>query len=65
MENCLGDEVTVVLFGRLGQTEWDRLTEYELLDKVKDVFVKKRNRMVIGSSLGVLSKDQISRFSNM
>ena len=65
LENCLGDEVTVVLFGRLGQTEWDRLTEPELLNAVKDVFVKKRNRMVIGSSLGVLSKDQISRFSNM
>ena len=46
LENCLGDEVTVILFGRLGQTEWDRLTESELLDTVKEVFVKKRNRMV-------------------
>ena len=46
LENCLGDEVTVILFGRLGQAGWDKLTEPELLNAVKDVFVKKRNRMV-------------------
>ena len=36
----------MILFGRLGQIEWDRMTEPELLDTVRDVFVKKRNRMV-------------------
>ena len=46
LESCLGDEVTHVLFGRLGQTGWDGLTEETLLTSVKDVFVKKRNRMI-------------------
>ena len=46
LESCLGDDVTLVLFGRLGQTGWDALTEDTLLDTVRDVFVKKRNRMV-------------------
>ena len=46
LEACLGDEVTQVLFGRLGQDGWDALTETTLLESVKDVFVKKRNRMV-------------------
>ena len=40
LEACLGDEVTHVLFGRLGQTEWDQLTETTLLNKVKDMFLK-------------------------
>ena len=46
LENCLGDEITLILFGRLGQSGWDSLSEEELLDKVKEVFVKKRNRMI-------------------
>ena len=46
LESCLGDEVTLILFGRLGQQGWDNLTEETLLDCVKDIFVKKRNRMV-------------------
>ena len=46
LESCFGDEVTVVLFGRLGQEGWDILTEETLLDNVKEVFVKKRNRMI-------------------
>ena len=46
LESCLGDDVTLVLFGRLGQTGWEALTEETLLDTVRDVFVKKRNRMV-------------------
>ena len=46
LESCLGDEVTIILFGRLGQTEWDKLDEKGLLREVKDMFVKKRNRMV-------------------
>ena len=46
LESCLGDEVTLVLFGRLGQDGWDRLDEATLLETVKEVFVKKRNRMV-------------------
>ena len=46
LEYCLGDEVTHVLFGRLGQTEWNKLTEQTLLLKVKEMFLKQRNRMV-------------------
>ena len=46
LESCLGDEVTEILFGRLGQDEWEALTEDTLLDHVKAVFVKKRNRMI-------------------
>merc|ERR1711867_266800 len=46
LEGCLGDEVTVILFGRLGQEGWDELTEDTLLDIVKEVFVKRRNRMI-------------------
>ena len=46
LENCLGDEITLILFGRLGQSGWDSLSEEELLDKVKEVFIKKRNRMI-------------------
>ena len=46
LESCLGDDVTAILFGRLGADGWDQLTEETLLDEVKNVFVKKRNRMV-------------------
>ena len=46
LESCLGDEVTVILFGRLGQAGWDQLTEDTLLEEVKEVFVKRRNRMI-------------------
>ena len=46
LEGCLGDKVTVILFGRLGQAGWDELTEDTLLDMVKEVFVKRRNRMI-------------------
>ena len=46
LEKCLGDEIKMILFGRLGQSGWDSLSEEELLDKVKEVFVKKRNRMI-------------------
>ena len=46
LEGCLGDEVTVILFRRLGQAGWDELTEDTLLDMVKEVFVKCRNRMM-------------------
>merc|ERR1711895_155487 len=45
LKSCLGDEVTVILFGRLGQAGWDQLTEDTLLDNVKEVFMKRRNRM--------------------
>ena len=34
LESCLGDDVTLVLFGRLGQTGWEALTEETLLDTV-------------------------------
>ena len=46
LESCLDTEVTMILFGRLGQAGWDQLTEKTLLEEVKNVFVKKRNRMV-------------------
>ena len=46
LESCLGDEVTLVLFGRLGQDGWNKLDEEGLLKEVKEMFVKKRNRMV-------------------
>ena len=46
LESCLGDEITLVLFGRLGQQGWNDLSEESLLHEVKDMFVKKRNRMV-------------------
>ena len=46
LESCLGDEVTHILFGRLGQAGWDLLTEDTLLEAVKNVFVKRRNRMI-------------------
>ena len=46
LESCLGDEVTKILFGRLGQAGWELLTEQTLLDEVRNVFVKKRNRMI-------------------
>ena len=46
LESCLGNEVTHILFGRLGTEGWALLTEETLLQEVKNVFVKKRNRMV-------------------
>ena len=46
LESCLGNEVTQILFGRLGSEGWALLTEETLLQEVKNVFVKKRNRMV-------------------
>ena len=46
LESCFGDEVTVVLFGRLGQEGWDVLKEQTQLDNVKEVFVKKWNCMI-------------------
>ena len=46
LESCLGDAVTIVLFGRLGQAGWDLLDEETLLANVREVFVKRRNRMV-------------------
>ena len=42
----MGDEVTKILFGRLGQAGWELLTEETLLEEVRNVFVKKRNRMI-------------------
>ena len=36
----------MILFGRLGQAGWEQLTEKTLLEEVRNVFVKKRNRMV-------------------
>ena len=35
-----------MLFGRLGQDGWNKLDEEGLLKEVKEMFVKKRNRMV-------------------
>ena len=49
LEACLGDEVTQVLFGRLGQDGWNTLTETTLLESVKDIFVKKH-----GTKLGFM-----------
>ena len=46
LESCLGEDITVILFGRLGQDGWEALTEDTLLENVKQIFVKKRNRMV-------------------
>ena len=46
LESCLGDDITSVLFGRLGQQGWEQLTEATLLEEVRNVFVKKRNRMI-------------------
>ena len=43
LELCLGDNVTHILFGKISQTGWDKLTEELLLENVKNVFVKKRN----------------------
>ena len=46
LESCLGYDITHILFSRLGQTGWNLLTEQTLLDTVKEVFVKRRNRMI-------------------
>ena len=46
LESCLGYDITHILFSRLGQAGWDLLTEQTLLDTVKEVFVKRRNRMI-------------------
>ena len=46
LESCLGDNVTHILFGKISQTGWDKLTEELLLENVKNMFVKKRNRIV-------------------
>ena len=57
LEQCLGDDITHVLFGRLGQTEWDKLTETTLLKQVEDMFLKKRNRMVNRLKLHGMNQD--------
>ena len=46
LESCLGNEVTVILFGRLGHAGWDQLTKDTLLDNIKEVFVKRCNQMI-------------------
>ena len=42
----MGEEITKVLFGRLGEAGWSNLTEETLLNAVQNVFVKRRNRMI-------------------
>ena len=45
-ESCLGEEITEILFGKLSQAGWELLTEQNLLNTVKDVFIKRLNRII-------------------
>ena len=45
-ESFLGEEITEILFGKLGQAGWELLTEQNLLNTVKDVFIKRLNRII-------------------
>ena len=56
LESCLDDEITSILFGRLGKEGWEALTEEGLLDNMKEVFMKRRNWMINRMKLRSLKK---------
>ena len=43
---CLDREIRQQIFNRLGTDGWDALTENQLLDSVKEMFLRKKNRFV-------------------
>ena len=45
-ESFLGEEITEILLGKHGQAGWELLTEQNLLNTVKDIFIKRRNRII-------------------
>ena len=46
LEACLSPEIQQQIFNRLGQDGWAALNEAQLLESVKEMFVRKKNRFV-------------------
>lgn len=46
LESCLGNGITVILYRRLSKEGLGTLTKQGLLDHIKEVFVKRHNRVI-------------------